>query len=53
MKRGTFSIVISDGEENKQWLKGTDLQEMPSAMLIDFVRFCVFHHLYIEIWISL
>lgn len=44
MKRGTFSIILSDGEENKQWLKGTDLQEMPSAMLIDFVRFCVFHY---------
>ena len=39
MKRGTFSIVVSDGEENSTWLKGTDLEnmELPCAMLIDFV----------------
>lgn len=39
MKRGTFSIVVSDGEENKKWIEGTDLEKQlfPSAMIVDFV----------------
>lgn len=45
MKRGTFSIIFSDGEENKKWLKGTSLENLPlpSAMLIDFVSSFIFY----------
>ena len=39
VKRGTFSLVFSDGEENKKWLEGTSFENgsFPVAMLIDFV----------------
>ena len=40
MKRGDFSIIFSDGEENKKWVEGTDLAKEGNlcAMLIDMVN---------------
>ena len=40
MKRGTFSVVFSYAEENKDWLKNTALDNghFPTAMIVDFVR---------------
>ena len=40
MKRGEFSIIFSDGEENKKWVEGTDLEKEGDlcAMLIDMVE---------------
>ena len=39
MARGSFTVVFSDGEENKMWLKDTALDNghFPAAMIIDFV----------------
>ena len=39
MKRGTFTIIFSDGVENKKWLKRMTPRgdELPVALLIDFV----------------
>ena len=39
MPRGSFTVVFSDAEENKAWLKGTALDNghFPVAMIIDFV----------------
>lgn len=39
MKRGTFSIIFSDGEKNDEWVRGTDLEKQgyPCVMLIDMV----------------
>ena len=41
MKRGTFTIIFSDGEENKSWLKRMAPRgdSLPVALLIDFVCF--------------
>lgn len=41
MKRGTFTIIFSDGEENKNWLKRMAPRgdPLPVALLIDFVCF--------------
>ncbi|CBK19681.2 uncharacterized protein [Blastocystis hominis] len=38
MKRGTFTIIFSDGEENKKWLKTMAPRgdSLPVALLIDF-----------------
>ena len=39
MKRGTFTIIFSDGVQNTQWLKRMTPRgdELPVALLIDFV----------------
>ena len=39
MKRGTFTIIFSDGVENKNWAKGMSPRgdSLPLALLIDLV----------------
>lgn len=39
MERGTFTIIFSDGVENKKWLKQMSPRgdQLPVALLVDFV----------------